>query len=394
MKTRITLWGLWIALFTVACGDVASQQIVPKIDMNAEYSEKKVFLQDIADVSYIPLETTDEMLFDASGMIAEMSGEGIVGVDVWFNKLCFFTADGKAVRTLERKGQGPEEYLHLDNALVDRECGEVYVVDRTRKTLHVYALDGTYRRTLKFDTSSLRLNDLAIYNKDYLISFRDYPVAKGLNKQVTPYCPAVLVSKKDGVIVDSLPLQKDYVASITIGRVVSGEYRAPRAFHRSGHSLYLSDIGSDTIYSIDTKRSVLRPLLMREPSVRQDEDGKFFLHLRGVTSRYAILHRQAKKITMGANFQMKDEDSHFLLYDRKTGDICTPRFVNREWDSSEAMPMIEITAGNEDCGYVKLEPFRLIEALEAGELSGKLKDIAQGLKEDDNPVLMVVKFKK
>lgn len=182
MKTRITLWGLWIALFTVACRDVASQQIVPKIDMNAEYSEKEVFLQDIADVSYIPLETTDEMLFDASGMIAEISGEGIVGVDVWFNKLCFFTADGKAVRTLERKGQGPEEYLHLDNALVDRECGEVYVVDRTRKILHVYALDGTYRRTLKFDTSSLRLNDLAIYNKDYLISFRDYPVAKGLNK--------------------------------------------------------------------------------------------------------------------------------------------------------------------------------------------------------------------
>lgn len=394
MKKRITLWGLWIVLLTVACGDVASQQIVPKIDMNAKYPEKEVCLQDIAEISYIPLETTDEMLFDASGTIAEISDKGIVGVDVWYNKLCFFTPEGKAVRTLDKKGQGPEEYLHLDNAIVDRECGEVYIVDRTRKTLHVYTLNGTYRRTLKLDASSIRLNDLAIYNKDYLISFRDYPVDKGLNKQVVPYRPAVLLSKKDGVIVDSLPLQKDYVASITIGRVVSGEYRAPRAYHQSGHSLYLSDIGSDTVYSVDTERGVLNPLLIREPSVRQDEDGKFFLHLRGVTSRYAILHRQAKKMTMGADFKMKDEDSHFLLFDRKTGDICTPRFVNREWDTSEAMPLVEITAGNEDYGCVKLEPFRLMEALEAGELSGKLKDIAQGLKEDDNPVLMIVKFKK
>lgn len=313
---------------------------------------------------------------------------------MWFNKLCFFAPDGKALGVLDKKGQGPEEYLHLDNALVDRECGEVYVVDRSRKTLHVYTLDGAYRRTLKLDNSSLRLNDLAIYNKDYLVSFRDYPAGKGLNRLVTPYCPAVLVSKKDGTVMDSLPLRKDYVASITIGRVVSGEYRAPAAFHRSGHSLYLSDIGSDTIYSVDAKHGILNPLLKREPSVRNDEDGKYFLHLRGVTSRYVVLHRQAKQMTMGANFQLKDEDSHFLLFDRKTGDICTPRFMNREWSSSEAMPMVEITAGNEDCGYVKLEPFRLKEALEAGELSGKLQNIAEALKEDDNPVLMIVKLKR
>lgn len=394
MKTGFILFFAGFALLANACSDAVDQHVVSRIDMNVEYPEKKICLQDIADVSYIPLETTNEMLFDTSGTIAEISDEGVIGVDVWFNKLCFFTSEGKAVRTLERKGQGPEEYLHLDNAIVDRECGEVYVVDRSRKTLHVYALDGTYRRTLKMEASSLRLNDLAIYDKDCLISFRDYPVGKGLNKQVTPYCPAVLVSKKDATIVDSLSFQKDYVASITIGSVVSGEYRAPRVYQRSGHSLYLSDIGSDTIYSVETKRGVLYPLLTRKPSVRQDGDGKYFLHLRGVTSRYIVLHRQAKKITMGTNFQMKDEDSHFLLFDRKQGEVCRPYFTNREWTSSESMPMIEITAGSEDYGYVKLEPSRLIEALEAGELNGRLKDIAQGLKEDDNLVLMVIKFKK
>ena len=35
-----------------------------------------------------------------------------------------------------------------------------------------------------------------------------------------------------------------------------------------------------------------------------------------------------------------------------------------------------------------------LEALEAGELSGELKTIAEGLKEDDNTVMMVMKFKE
>ena len=37
---------------------------------------------------------------------------------------------------------------------------------------------------------------------------------------------------------------------------------------------------------------------------------------------------------------------------------------------------------------------KLCEAYEEGKLSGKLKDIAANLKEDDNPVLMIIKFRE
>ena len=52
--------------------------------------------------------------------------------------------------------------------------------------------------------------------------------------------------------------------------------------------------------------------------------------------------------------------------------------------------LLEVEGG----AKVEFEAIDLIEAIEAGELSGELKTIAEGLKEDDNPVLMVVKFKK
>lgn len=44
--------------------------------------------------------------------------------------------------------------------------------------------------------------------------------------------------------------------------------------------------------------------------------------------------------------------------------------------------------------YLQLEAFKLKEALAGGKLKGELKAIAEKLDEEDNPVLMVVEFKK
>ena len=41
-----------------------------------------------------------------------------------------------------------------------------------------------------------------------------------------------------------------------------------------------------------------------------------------------------------------------------------------------------------------LDASKLCEAYENGELRGELKEIAKNIKADDNPVLMVVKFKE
>lgn len=58
----------WVSLALASCqgGKEAVNQALPVIDMNEDYPEKEIVLQDIADISYIPLETNDEFLFDGS----------------------------------------------------------------------------------------------------------------------------------------------------------------------------------------------------------------------------------------------------------------------------------------------------------------------------------------
>ena len=55
----------WASLALASCqgGKEAVNQALPVIDMNEDYPEKEIVLQDIADISYIPLETNDEFLF-------------------------------------------------------------------------------------------------------------------------------------------------------------------------------------------------------------------------------------------------------------------------------------------------------------------------------------------
>ena len=56
--------------------------------------------------------------------------------------------------------------------------------------------------------------------------------------------------------------------------------------------------------------------------------------------------------------------------------------------------MSKKTFNNEIIFQHKYEADDLVEALEKGELKGKLKEVAAKLKEEDNPVIMLVKYKK
>ena len=52
-----------LSLLVTGCSDSNQyKSSLPQIDMNAEYPEKEICLQDVAEVSYIPLETTDDFL--------------------------------------------------------------------------------------------------------------------------------------------------------------------------------------------------------------------------------------------------------------------------------------------------------------------------------------------
>ena len=129
MKKLFYCVALLLALLTASCGD-ANQKIsaLPQIDMNADYPEKEICLQDIAEVSYIPLETTDEFLLNENARIMVVSSKGILCVSD--SKAYILHPDGKLRFTLNKRGEGPREYRFLVCADVDWEREEIMRMTR------------------------------------------------------------------------------------------------------------------------------------------------------------------------------------------------------------------------------------------------------------------------
>ena len=100
-----------LAMMATACGGGNKEASeLPQIDVNASYPEKEICLQDVAEVSYVPLETTDEFLLADVASMEIVSSEGIMCVSD--QKVLLFHPDGKVKFLLDKKGEGPGEYRY------------------------------------------------------------------------------------------------------------------------------------------------------------------------------------------------------------------------------------------------------------------------------------------
>ena len=110
-----------VLLFALAgCGkDKQSTDELVTINVSKDYPEKELILQDIMDVEYIALETTDE--FITHGNVMDI-GEKFIIVKNNTNDGNIFIFDrktGKAIRKINRLGQGVEEYPGIAGITLD-----------------------------------------------------------------------------------------------------------------------------------------------------------------------------------------------------------------------------------------------------------------------------------
>ncbi len=84
---------------------------------------------------------------------------------------------------------------------------------------------------------------------------------------------------------------------------------------------------------------------------------------------------------------------YVFLLNKRSGEFFEGTLVNA--DFTERWPFSPMnTAGvPADLLVSKIDAFRLIDLHAEGKLTGRLAEIAATLKEDDNPVMMIVTFK-
>ncbi len=378
-----------IILFIMAgCGgNKESKDDFITVDVNANYPEKELILQDFMDVEYVALETTDE--FITQGIIQAIGKDIILVTNrtIDGNIFVFDRKTGKGLRKINRLGQGPEEYSQFTEIVLDEDNNEMFVVAYSARNILVYDLDGNFKRSFKFIDDTSYYNYTFNYDRDNLICYKSY--LPGIETEQSSH---ILFSKQDGSITREIRLPFKEIETPVI---IEGEGNITPGFYLtvpSHNDWILMRTSSDTIYNYLPDGN-LNPIIVRTPSIHA-MNPEVFLFPTVITDRYYFMRTMKKEIDFTT---FKGFPGIDLAYDKREKSLFKCIVINDDFSNKQQVSLgekPESTVNKEIATCKSLNTPDLVEAYGKGQLKGKLKEIASTLEEDSNPVIMLIKHKK
>ena len=366
---------------------------LPILDLEKKYPQKVITLQDIADVEYIVLESHKNAL--AGSQYTVVTDSIIVTFSSFEDNILFFHRNGKFSHFFNCKGESGKEYTAISDMRVNVATKEIYINDNLKRCVQVYTYNGEYIRTLKLKSTPHNGYLMGtIYNCDEEhILAEDWWNVDELKEQPTNHQPYYRISTSDGSI-SRLPLfiekrirdgfkwydeESDTFGSMGVGL-------SPVAYIND--ELIIADFGLDTVYSY--KENLLTPIAVRKNQMKS-EDVPIVASIEAITDKYYLWYACEKDIkkTIWPDWT--------YLQDRRTGKCIQTKLVDKNITDKKHRFRSRPSAN----GYtvpkhhiMQYYPaYVLIELLEEGKLQGELKEIASKLTEEDNPVIMLAKFK-
>jgi hypothetical protein len=355
---------------------------LPVIDISKKYPEKKICLQDIADIEYIPLETTDDILLSDRAVLSYVSDNYIFVHEPTLGGMFVFNRTGKIYSHFNHRGGSGREYSWIGGAgtIFDEKKEEIFVCSQS---IQVYSLSGEYKRTLKINTIQ---NEMKIFNFDdeTLLVYDDVVVKPGLegNTKKNPYS---LISKKDGSVLSVLDIHLPERYSTRRAETGNNSWRINYIYYTHnmyyGQDFMIADISSDTLYLLTQNRE-LTPLLTRKPSIHASEPRTIWTTLL-TTDKFILIG------LIPLNPNSKGGRIPVLMYEFETGEISRESISDAEFDMRGWNPGDSPAIAKNMTARLIQAP-SIIDAYKKKQLKG---DFVMTLDEDDNPAVRIVKFK-
>ena len=352
------------------------------VDANTRYPQKDIQLEDIADVELIPIETTNDFLVDGRGKIITVTEKYIIFSNGREGSLLIYNRQGKSLHIINHKGQGGEEYSRISGAIFDETKEELYINDMIKKKIFIYDIKGNYKRSFPHLTER-QYSSMSLFNDTTLIC---YDIKYDDNNEYDDKNFFILISNKDGRKIKEIEIPYAKRTTLTItektpeGSVSIGRPIFP--ILKYGQFFLLTDVASNSVYLLSQKGDI-SPFMTRSPAIESMNPPKFIIP-NLITDKYFHMWNFLKEWNWNTN---EGFPGFNLLYDRDERKIYE--------FAAMAFHDLNFTI-QRDCFLEKNTYAATIEAPELIEKKAKLpaylKELASNLEDDDNPVLMIIKF--
>lgn len=364
---------------------------LPVFDFSKNYPQKKMRLQDMADIEYVALETTDDILLGGSSTLSAVTDKYILVHEVQRGDIFLFDRKtGKLFSYFNHQGQSGQEYFWIMNGTVlDEKKEEIYVCSQV---IQVYSLQGKYKRSLKINGLE---NEMKVFNFDdkSLLIYDDVIIEPGRENK-TKTDPYRLVSKTDGSLISVVGLHFAKRYSNAIAQQLENNMWRPFKFYYPqnmyyGSDIMIADISSDTLYQLSPGKGLI-PILTRTPSTHGAEPRSIWFPLV-TTDKFMQFG------TFLLDFNTTGGKIPTYLYDFQTGTISEVSILDAELEVRLGRIREWSLGGNpsiaKNMAAELIQASSIIEAYNGKRLAGNGKKIAKTLMEDDNPVVRILRFK-
>ena len=381
---------LMVTTLGILCGSSCTTQPkdnangLPVANFEQEHPRKDLLVSENAEVEYVRLETSDDVLLDGyANLYLSVTDRFIVTSNQEEGRIFIFDRQGKHLHNFNRKGNGPGEFLIAVKVRVDDKAEEIFVLDFHNKVF-VYTLDGKFKRSFDIP-KDMNAEGFCNYDDEWLLAYDSY----NLDREGLPCSeqPFFLLSKKDGQVKRIPITAKDRIGP----RIYFGTGAMMVLFnniYKNGDEFILSELGNDTIFML--KKGEISPLLVRTPGSK-DKNVRSIMCAPLKLGDYIGLSEAPKKLAIDTELKTK----HITL-NLKTGESCTLALK----DDVNFMEPTDIRHSNEwidaPKNHIIWMPHtdHLFQWKEEGKLKGKLAEMTDIMAEDDNPLLIIYKFNK
>lgn len=354
----------------------AQKPVVINLAKAISESPKEIMLNELAsDIRYVPLETTDDCLMNNEFYIMQYTGEDIITSGIFH-----FDKNGKFLNKIGSKGQGLEEYLQGLFAFGDWKNKLLYVQNWT--TLTCYGFDGTFVRSVP--TPQLNMGAAGLFDENHILYSNDiyyadkanpiqlYMVDSQNGKTVSKWRGHLEENKKYGMILTSRDFMYNYDNSLfykpalenVIFKILSPKKRQlVYKFDCSGKDI---DVSAD---EVDPKK---RFQFLSVYWAKETAQYLFVNYGMKNISRLGIYDKEKKTFT---NVTIKDN-------------LAGGYDIHPAWTSDDNHLLMVYYAG----GLLQDKEKRYSTGL-LPERKKELDELLKNIKEDDNPVVILVTLK-
>ncbi|MDR1340652.1 MAG: 6-bladed beta-propeller [Prevotellaceae bacterium] len=361
------------------------------IDMNntgkfKQYEEQAAKSLKAPVTSYIPLQTTEECLIGEINKLV-CTDKYIYVYDRRFNKLYQFDTGGRFLRQIGQAGEGPDRYVKMCAFDVNSENGNVSIYCEVKSSVIEYSCTG---EILKVEKTGLSIDDFVYYKGHYLFycgrssnepAFKDtYPVQYRL------------VSLHNGKI-DRKYLEYRYRNSLSNTVYTANDI----GFYRLNGDLMLAEQQTGMVYKIEQNTIVpVYAVDFGKYNIPFDvfsaevDDSKLDA-LPGMNFCHLLdFHETGDLIYI--RYSVFNNPICQSVYLKKTGETVNLGLYWINDSDNIGMPIIMTASNDALAGYYDADLFRHIVKHKADKVPAHLTEMANGIRDDDNPVICIVRF--